>query len=123
MPDDIVPTDLPDYTFNFEHNRLPLSINVRLGDPKRYETAKLLNKASAMGWKVGSLARTDEYFYYFLWPKGSTSVLGFRAEGMTAEVQVSVSKSSLEEGTITKEDIERILASARVIPASESAKK
>jgi hypothetical protein len=42
---------------------------------------------------------------------------------MTAEVQVSVSKSSLEEGTITKEDIERILASARVIPANESDKK
>jgi hypothetical protein len=123
MPDDIVLTGLPTYTFNFEHNRLPLSITVTLRDPKSYETWKRLNRASAMVWQVGSLARTDEYFYYFLWPKGSTSMLGFRAEGMTAEVQVSVSKSSLEEGTITKEDIERILASARVIPANESDKK
>jgi hypothetical protein len=123
LPDDIVPTGLPDYTFNFEHNRLPLSITVRLGDPKRYETAKLLNSASAMGWKVGSLARTDEYFYYFLWPSYPTFKAGFRAEGMTAEVPVSVSKSSLEEGNITKEEIERVLASARVIPAGESDKK
>jgi hypothetical protein len=123
MPDDIVPTGLPTYAFNFEHNRLPLSINVTLSDPNTYEREKRLNKISAMPWQVGTLARTDEYFYYFLWPNGSTSVLGFRAEGMTAAVQVSVSKSSLEEGTITKEDIERILASARVIPANESDKK
>ena len=39
LPDDIVPTGLPDYTFDFEHNRLPLSITVRLGDPKTYERA------------------------------------------------------------------------------------
>jgi hypothetical protein len=123
MPDDIVPTGLPDYTFNFEHNRLPLSITVRLGDPKRYETAKLLNRISAMVWQVGSLARTDEYFYYFLWPNSSTSVLGFRAEGMTAQIDVSVSKSSSDRGNITKEDVERLLASARVIPGSELDKK
>jgi hypothetical protein len=123
MPDDIVPTGLPDYTFNFEHNRLPLSITVRLGDPKRYETAKLLNRISAMVWQVGSLARTDEYFYYFLWPNSSTSVLGFPAEGMTAQIDVSVSKSSSDRGNITKEDVERLLASARVIPGSELDKK
>jgi hypothetical protein len=124
MPDDIVPTGLPTYTFNFEHNRLPLSIRVTLSDPKRYETAKLLNKISAMGWEVGSLARTDEYFYYFLWHATyPTFALGFQAEGMTAQIDVSVSKSPSDGAKITKEEIERVLASARVIPASESDKK
>ena len=123
LPDDIVPTGLPDYTFDFEHDRLPLSITVRLGDPKTYERAKLLNKISAMGWEVGTLARTDEYFYYFLQPNTSTFVLGFRAEGTTAEIEVSVSKSSSDGGNITKEEIERVLASSRVIPAGELDKK
>jgi hypothetical protein len=123
LPDDIVPTGLPTYTFNFEHNRLPLSITVTLGDPKTYERAKLLNQISAMVWEVGTLARTDEYFYYFLLPSPSAFTLGFRAEGMTAEIDVSVSKSSSEGANITKEEIERILASARVIPANESDKK
>jgi hypothetical protein len=123
MPDDIVPTGLPTY-FKLEHNRLPLSIKVTLSDPNIYETAKLLNKISAMAWEVGTLARTDEYFYYFIrhatYP---TFALGFGAEGMTARIDVSVSKSSSDGGNITKEDIERVLASARVIPASESDKK
>jgi hypothetical protein len=123
LPDDIVPTGLPTYTFNFEHNRLPLGIRVTLSEPKNYETEKRLSKMSAMPWKVGSLARTDEYFYYFLWPSYPIFELGFRAEGMTARIRVSVDKSSLEEGNITKEDIERVLASARVIPANESDKK
>jgi hypothetical protein len=123
MPDDIVPAGLPDYTFNFEHNRLPLGIRVTLSDPKTYETAKLKNEISAMRWEVGSLARTDEYFYYFLWPDTSAFELGFRAEGMTAEIDVSVSKSSSDGGNVTKEEIERVLASARVIPAGESDKK
>jgi hypothetical protein len=123
LPDDIVPTGLPDYTFDFEHDHLPLSITVRLGDPKTYERAKLLNKISAMGWEVGTLARTDEHFYYFLQPNTSTFVLGFRAEGTTAEIEVSVSKSSSDGGNITKEEIERVLASARVIPAGELDKK
>ncbi|MFL6823986.1 MAG: hypothetical protein ACJ8FA_15615 [Xanthobacteraceae bacterium] len=123
MPDDIVPAGLPTYTFKLEHNRLPLSIGVTLSDPKTYETAKLLNRISAMRWEVGSLARTDEYFYYFLWPSPSAFTLGFRAEGMTVQIRVSVNKSSREGGNITKEEIERVLASARVIPANESDKK
>jgi hypothetical protein len=123
LPDDIAPTGLPDYAFDFEHNRLPLSITVRLGDPKTYDRAKLLNKISAMAWEVGTLARTDEYFYYFLRPNISAFVLGFRAEGTTAEITVSVSRPSSEGGNITKEEIERVLASARVIPAGESDKK
>jgi hypothetical protein len=124
MPDDIVPTGLPTYTFYFEHNRLPLSIRVTLSDPKAYETAKLLNRISAMKWEVGSLARTDEYFYYFLWSATYPAfALGFQAEGMTARIDLSVSKSSSDGGNITKEEIERVLASARVIPASESDKK
>jgi hypothetical protein len=123
MPDDIVPIGLPTYTFNFEHNRLPLSIRVRLSDPKRYETAKLFYKVSAMPWEAGTLARADEYFCYFIRHTPHLGcALGFRAEAMTAEIGVSV-KSSSDAGNITKEEIERILASARVIPASESAKK
>jgi hypothetical protein len=124
MPDDIVPTGLPTYTFNLEHNRLPLSIGVTLSDPKRYETAKLLNRISAMRREVGSLARTDEYFYYFIrhatYP---TFELGFRAEGVTAQIDVSIGKSSADGGNITNEDIERLLASARVVPAGETEKK
>jgi hypothetical protein len=124
MPDDIVPTGLPTYTFKLEHNRLPLSIRVTLSDPKTYETAKLLNRISAMRWEVGSLARTDEYFYYFV--RSTTYpafALGFQAEGVTAQIDVSVNKSSSDGGNITKEEIERMLASARVILASESDKK
>jgi hypothetical protein len=124
MPDDIVPTGLPTYTFDFEHNRVPLSIHLRLSDPKNYETAKRYYKVSAMVWEVGTLARTDEYFCYFIrHPPHPGCALGFRAEGMTAQIDVIVSKSSSDAGNITKEEIERILASARVIPASESAKK
>ena len=76
-----------------------------------------------MLWEVGTLARTDEYFCYFIrHPSHPGCALGFRAEGMTAEIGVSV-KSSSDGANITNEEIERILASARVIPASESAKK
>ena len=42
---------------------------------------------------------------------------------MTAQIRVSVNKSSREGGNITKEEIERVLAGARVIPANESDKK
>jgi hypothetical protein len=34
MPDDLVPTGLPTYTFRLKHDRLPLSIAVTLSDPK-----------------------------------------------------------------------------------------
>ncbi len=123
MPDDFVPSGLPTFTFRFKHNRLPLGINATLSDPKTYETDKLLNRISARVWKVGSLARTDEYFYYFVWPDAYPDfVLGFRAAGVTARIGVSVSKSSLDRGDITVDDIERILASARMIPTGESGK-
>ena len=124
MPDDVVPTGLPTYAFQLKHDRLPLSIGVTLGDPKTFETAKLLNKISAMGWKVGSLARADEYFYYFLGrdPYPDSFALGFRAEGITVEIDVTVERLSLETGDITVEEIERILSSARVISASELVK-
>jgi len=83
-----------------------------------------LNQISAMGWKVGSLARTDEYFYYFLGrdPYPDDFALGFRAEGITVEIDVGVERSSLARGDITVEQIKRILSSARVIPASELVK-
>jgi hypothetical protein len=124
VPDDVVPTGLPTYAFHLKHDRLPLSIDVTLSDPKTFETAKLLNQISAMGWKVGSLARADEYFYYFLggdpYPDGFA--LGFRGEGITVEIDVTVERSSLDTGDITVEQIERTLSSARVIPASELVK-
>jgi hypothetical protein len=117
MPSAIVPTGLPSFTFRFKHNRLPLGINVTLSDAKTYDTAKMLNKISARRWKVGSLSRNDEHFYYFLWPDPYPDfVLGFRAAGVTAQIGVGVSKS-LDRGDITVEDIERILASARMTPA------
>jgi hypothetical protein len=124
VPDDVVPTGLPTYEFQLKHDRLPLSIRVTLSDPEAFETAKLLNKVSAMGWKVGSLARADEYFYYFLGrgPYPDSFALGFRAEGITAQIDVTAERSSLETGDITVEQIERILSSARVIPASELVK-
>jgi hypothetical protein len=124
VPDDVVPTGLTTYAFHLKHDRLPLSIDVTLSDPKTFETAKLLNQISAMGWKVGSLARADEYFYYFLGrgPDPHDFALGFRAEGITVEIDVTVERSSLDTGDITVEEIERILSSARVIPASELVK-
>jgi hypothetical protein len=74
-----------------------------------------------MAWKVGSLARTDEYFYYFIRP--GSFALGFRAAGATAQIDVGVSTSSLDRGDITIEEIERMLANARMIPAGEADKK
>ena len=123
-PDDLVASGLPSFTFRYQHNRLPFGINVTLSDPKSYETAKLLNKMSARPWKVGNLARTDEHFYYFVWPDSLPAfALGFRAADVTTRIDVSVSKTSLDHGDITVEDIERILASARMMPAAESDQK
>jgi hypothetical protein len=121
IPDDFVPTGLPTYTFHLNHNRLPLYISVWLSDPATYETAKLRNTISAMLWEVGSLARTDEYFYYFIRP--GSFALGFRTADATAEINVSVNRSSLDSGDITVEEIERMLAGARMIPAGEGDKK
>jgi hypothetical protein len=121
IPDDFVPTGLPTYIFHLNHNRLPLNISVTLSDPATYETAKLLNRISARAWKVGSLARPDEYFYYFVWP--DSFALGFRAAGATARINVGISRSSLDRGDIAVEEIERMLASARMIPAGEADKK
>jgi hypothetical protein len=119
--DDFLPSGLPTFTYRFEHNRLPFSINIALSDPKTYQTAKMLNVISARVWKVGSLARTDEYFYYFVWPDSLPDFeLGFRTPGVTAQVEVSVSKTSLDKGEISIPDIERILASARVTTSSKS---
>jgi hypothetical protein len=77
-----------------------------------------------MGWKVGTLARADEYFYYFLGrePYQNDFAFGFRAEGITVGIDVTVERSSLDTGDITVEQIERILSSARVIPANELVK-
>jgi hypothetical protein len=124
MPDDVVPTGLPTYAFQLKHDRLPLSFNVTLSDPQAFETAKLLNQVSAMGWKVGSLARADEYFYYFLGrePYQHDFALGFRSEGITVEIDVTVEKSSLDTGDIAVDEIERMLSSARAVPASELVK-
>jgi hypothetical protein len=123
MPDDFAPSGLPTFIYRFNHNRLPLSIDITLSDPKTYETAKMLNRISAKLWKVGSLTRTDEYFYYFVWPAARPEFeLGFKAPGVTAQVHVNVGKAALE-GDISVADIERILASARVISAGKSDNK
>lgn len=124
MSDDLAPAGLPTFTFQLDHDRLPLGIGVTLSDPKRYETAKLLNKVSAMVWKVGSLARSDEHFYYFLSPdRYPHFTLGFRAEGITAQIDVTVEKASLDRGDITMQDIERVLTSARIVPTNEAIKR
>lgn len=68
LPDDFAPSGLPTFQFSFRHNRLPLTLNVTLSDPGDYDTAKLLNKMSARPWQVGKLARTDDHYYYFVWP-------------------------------------------------------
>jgi hypothetical protein len=119
--DNFVPSGLPTFTYRFEHNRSPLSINIALSDPMTYKTAKMLNVVSARAWKIGRLARTDEYFYYFVWPDSLPDFeLGFRAPGVTAQVAVSVSKASLDKGEISIPEIERILASARITTSGKS---
>jgi hypothetical protein len=113
--ENFVPSGLPTFTFRFEHNRLPFSINIALSDPMSYDTAKMLNAVSARVWKTGQLARTDEYFYYFVWPDSTPDFqLGFRAPGITAQVEIGVSKGSIDKGEISIPEIERILASARI---------
>jgi hypothetical protein len=124
LPGVVVPAGLPTYAFQLDHNRLPLGIGVTLSDPKSYETAKLLNKVSAMAWKVGSLARSDEHFYYLLSPdRYPHFTLGFRSEGITAQIDVTVEKASLDRGDITMQDIERVLTSARIVPTNEAIKR
>ena len=123
MPDYVVPTGLPTYAFQLKHDRLPLGLDVTLSD-ETVDTAKQLYEISARGWKVGSLARADEHFYYFLGPDHHPDdfALVFRSEGVTVRIDVAVEKSSLDRGDITVEEIKRILSSARVIPANELVK-
>ena len=119
--DDFVPSGLPTFTYRFEHNRLPFSINIALSDPMTYETAKRLNVISARGFKIGRLERTDEYFYYFVWPSSLPDFeVGFRAPGLTARVEVNVSKAALDKGEISIPEIERVLSSARITTSSKS---
>jgi len=119
--EDFMPSGLPTFTFRFEHNRLPFSINIALSDPMSYDRAKMLNVVSARVWKIGQLARADEYFYYFVWPDATPDFqLGFRAPGITARVEVGVSKASIDKGEIGIPEIERILASARITSSSKS---
>ena len=83
-----------------------------------------MNRISALAWKVGRLARADEHFYYFLAPdRYPHFALGFRAEGVTARIDVTVERSSLDRGDITVEELKRTLESARVIHAGESENK
>jgi hypothetical protein len=125
MADEFVLSSLPDFSFDFKHNRLPFSIGVTLSGPKTYETARLLDgAASARAWKVGRLARADEYLYSFVWPDSTPAfALALRGTGFTAQINVSVGKLSLDRGDITVEEIERILASARTVPISGPDKK
>jgi hypothetical protein len=120
LPGVVVPAGLPTYTFQLDHNRLPLGIGVTLSDPKSYETAKLLNKFSAMAWKVGSLARSDEHFYYFLSPdRYPHFALGFRAEGITAQIDVTVEKASLDGGDITCKTSSACLQARELCPRTK----
>jgi hypothetical protein len=124
MPDGFVASGLPTFTFYYNHNRLPFGLRITLGDPKIYEIAKRLNVISAKNWKVGRLDRTDEYFYYFVWPDPRPDFeFGFLAPGSAAQVRVNVTKAALDGGAIGVADIERMLASARMVPGSEPAGK
>jgi hypothetical protein len=123
LDDGFVPASRPIFTYRFQHNRSPLSIEIALSeDPMNYETAKRRFGISAMPWKIGHLDRSDDYFYYFVWPYSYPAFeLGFRALGVMAQVGVSVSKDSLEKGEISIPEIERILASARITSSSKPA--
>ncbi len=124
MPADFVPIGLPTYSFKLEHNRLPLRIGIALSGPEMYERAKLLRGASAMPWKAGSLARTDAYFYRFVSSsKYSHFELVFAGQDLAAQIAAGVSQSSFDRGDVTREQIERVLAGARILPARTSDNK
>ena len=121
MPDGVAPAGLPSFSYHFRHNRLPFALNFTLSDPKTYETGKLLNRRSARPWKTGKLARTDEHYYYLVWPDSYPDfVLGFQAAGISVHIHVAVAKSSLDKGDFTVQDIERILSSARMTPSGQA---
>jgi hypothetical protein len=123
MPADFVPTGLPTFSFRLEHNRLPLHIGIALSGPEMYEKAKLSRGASAMPWKDGNLARTDAYLYRFVSSsKYSSFELVFAGQDLTAQIAAGISQSSLDRGDVTREQIERMLAGARISPATSGQK-
>jgi hypothetical protein len=56
-------------------------------------------------------------------PQGDGLVTSISIPAARTRIDVSVSKTPLDCGAIAVEDIERILASARMMPAAESDKK
>jgi len=119
-PGDFKPAAQPTFSFYSRHNRLPLSMTVSLGDPARYEFDKLEGTISAMPWKVGTLARSDEHFFITLWPYSPKFVLGFRAAETSARISVDIERRSPDNGDIDVAAIERMLSSARLAVADRS---
>lgn len=122
LPASFVSSVLPTLTFRFMHERKPLQITVKLSDRKAYNEWENWIKHSAKVWKRGKLPRTDEYFYYFVLGSDPEFELAFLAAGETVEVRLEAPKSSFNKGDIKIEEIERILASARIAPAAEKSR-
>jgi hypothetical protein len=112
-----VQSELPTRTFRFKHERLPLTFILTLSDPKTYESWESSIRISARRWKPGNLARSDNYLYYSVQDAYPEFEVAFREWGETVEVDVSI-----ENGGFRVEEIERILASARIMPAADMKK-
>jgi hypothetical protein len=112
-----VQSELPSRTFRFKHERLPLTFILTLSDPKTYDSWESSIRISARPWKPGNLGRSDKHLYYSVQDSYPEFEVAFQEWGETVEVDVSV-----EKGGFGVEEIERILASARIMPAADMKK-
>ena len=118
MPKGFVQSGLPKRTFRFRHERLSLNLTLTLSDPKTYDSWESSIRISARLWRPGKLARGDKYLYFSVRDSYPEFKAAFRESGETAEVDVSIDK-----GDFGVEQIERILASARIMPATDMKKE
>jgi hypothetical protein len=107
----------PRFDFHVRHQTLPLDIMVRLSGAKTYEqrnTSGML--PSARLWKRGTLARNDPYVYYYTCPDSDPEFLAaLPGDNVTAEIRVQLPRLSLESGEEKRDDVERLLASVRIV--------
>jgi allantoicase len=127
VPGSPIVLDLPS-GFTAAHGGLEsarLRALVRVFTDQDFASWEQFLRISARAYKQGKLSRSDQHLYYFyLWPNTRLAEFNFvfNQAGVTANVRFEVDTESITKNSITVDDIERILASARVVPLAAPAK-